>query len=121
MKSPKMKFVVVSAIALASVVGIFVSAESPAPDMTSKETGKDLRFHIVMTCADVKKGKLVAALSSRPSDTYRFEFDHDSPIGRLPTGTPPLCPSAHLNGNSTQKAAFANTKELRAFLDAAGL
>ena len=116
MKSAKTTFVVISAIGLVSVVGIFVSAQSPAPSAV----GQDLPFHLVLTCADVTKDKLVAASSPRPSDTYRFEFGTDV-IGTLPHDsslTP--CP-AHFNGSSTQKAKFANTKELRKFLKTAGL
>jgi hypothetical protein len=116
MKSPKAKFVVISTIGLASIVGVFVSAQSPTPSVS----GQDLPVHIVMSCASVDKAKLMAALSDRPPYTYRFQCGNDT-IGALPAITPPPCPSARLSGNSTQKATFANTKELRAFLDAAGL
>jgi hypothetical protein len=117
MKSPKMKFIVISAIGLASVVGILVSAQSPTP---SKTSGQDLPVHLLLTCANVTKAKLVAALSDRPNDTYRFQIGTDT-IGTLPVTTPPPCPANTLSGNSTQKATFNSTKELRAFLDAAGL
>ena len=116
MKTPKMKFVVISAIGLASIVGIFVSAQSPTP----RTSGQNLPVHLELTCANVTKDKLVAALSPRPSNTYKFKIGDDS-IGTLPTTTPPPCPGNTVNGNSTQKVNFNNTKELRAFLDAAGL
>jgi hypothetical protein len=118
MKSPKMKLVVISAIALASVVGIFVSAQSPPPVKTS---GQELPVHLLLTCANVTKAKLMSALSDRPTDTYRFKIGNDT-IGTLPADPSlPPCPGNTLSGNSTQKATFNNTKELRAFLDAAGL
>ena len=117
MKSPNTKFIVISAIGLASIVGIFVSAQSPTPSTS----GQDLPFHLVMECAKVDKAKLMAALKARPSDTYRVQYENDSPVGTLPVSTPPPCTADKLNGSSTQKATFANTKELRDFLTAAGL
>ncbi len=117
MKSPKMKFVVISAISLVSIVGIFVSAQSPAPSTS----GQDRPFQLVMVCATVEKAKLMAALKARPSDTYRVQYENDAPVGTLPIASPPPCTADKLNGSSTQKATFANTKELRDFLTAAGL
>ncbi len=112
-----MKFVVISAICLVSIVGIFVSAQSPTPSATDQ----DLPFHLVMVCAKVDKGKLMAALKARPSDTYRVQYENDPPVGTLPVPTPPPCPADKFNGSSTQKAAFDNTKQLRDFLNTAGL
>ena len=118
MKSAKTKFVVISAFGLASIVGIFVSAQTPTP---SKTSGQELPVHLLLTCANVTKAKLVTALSPRPSATYRFKIGNDT-IGTLPADTSlPPCPGNTLSGNSTQKATFNNTKELRTFLDAAGL
>ena len=116
MKTPKTKFVVISAIGLASIVGIFVSAQSPTPS-----TVKELPFHLVMQCASVEKAKVQAAASPLPSDTYRFEFGPNDVIGTLPHDSSLAPCPAHFIPNSTQTAKFANTKELRAFLDAAGL
>jgi hypothetical protein len=118
MKSPKTKFVVISAIGLTSVVGIFVFAQSPTPSTI----GKDLPFHVVLECADVNKAKLKAALAKRPKDTYNFRYeDQDLGDGTLLLPTPTPCPSAHFVGNATQKAKFANTTELKQFLKDAGL
>jgi hypothetical protein len=116
MKIPKTKFVVISAIGLASIVGIFVSAQSPVPSTSDQ----DLPVHLVMACAKCQKAKLQAALKPRPSPTYRWKYDSDPPVGTLPESSPPPCGGAHAIGNATQKGTFANTKELRAFLDAAG-
>lgn len=119
MKIPKTKFVIISAIGLASIVGIFVFAQSPAPSAS----GQDLPFHLVMKCVPVEKGKLNAALKARPPETYRWQYDSDPPVGTLPPDPsvgPHPC-AAHFQGNGTQKGTFANTKELRAFLDTAGL
>lgn len=118
MKSPKTKFVVISAIGLASVVGIFVFAQSPTPSTI----GKDLPFHVVLECADVNKAKLEAALAKRPKDTYNFRYENqDLGDGTLLLPTPTPCPSAHFVGNATQKAKFVNTTELKQFLKDAGL
>jgi hypothetical protein len=125
MKSPKTKFVVISAIALASIAGIFVSAQSPTPTVS----GQDLPFHLVMVCAKVDKGNLKTALRKRPKDTYNLQYKPEGEGGQAedlggtlpPMTTPPPCPSARLNGNATQRAVFANTKELRNFLNATGL
>ncbi len=118
MKSPKMKFVVISTIGLASVVGIFVSAQTPTP---SKTSGQELPVHLLLTCANVTKDKLMHALEGRPSGTYRFKIGNET-IGTLPADPSlPPCPGNTVSGNSTQKATFNNTKELRTFLDAAGL
>jgi hypothetical protein len=117
MKTPKMKFVVISAIGLASIVGIFVSAQSPTPGAS----GPDRPFHLVMVCATVDHTKLTYALKTRPSDSYRVK-DGNNTVGTLPPmTTPPPCPAAHFQGNATQRAVFASTKELRDFLTAAGL
>ncbi len=117
MKSPKTKFVVISAIGLVSIVGIFVSAQTPTPSPSSQ----DLPFHLVMICATVDKTKLTAALKDLPSDTYNFNYENASLGAGLPPITPSPCPVAHLNGNATQRALFKNTKALRKFLKAAGL
>src|SRR4029450_2790735 len=71
MKSPKTKFVVISAIGLVSIVGIFVFAQAPTPGGTS---GQDLPVQLVMACVGVKKAKLLAALAKRPKDTYKFQY-----------------------------------------------
>ena len=117
MKSPKMKFVVISAISLVSIVGIFVSAQSPTPTVS----GQNLPFHLVMVCAKVDKAKLMAALAKRPKDSYAFQYDNDAPVGTLPIPSPTPCSADKLNGSSTQKATFANTTDLRTFLNDAGL
>ena|SRR5437016_3364215 len=117
MKTPKTKFVVISAIGLASIVGILVFAQSPAPSTS----GQDLPFHLVMVCASVDKAKLMAALKARPKDTYRVQYDTDAPVGALPIPTPSPCPADKFSGSATQKATFKNTKQLRDFLTAAGL
>ena len=117
MRSPKTKFVVISAIALFSIVGIFVSAQSPAPSTS----GQDRPFQLVMVCATVEKTKLMTALKALPSNTYRFQYEKDSPVGTFPDTSPSPCPADKLNGSSTQRATFANTTELHAFLTAAGL
>ena len=116
MKSPKTKFVVISAIGLASIVGIFVSAQSPKPDTA----GQDLPVQLVMACVGVDKVKLMDALKERPSDTYRIQYQGDASVGTLPNTSPPPCPVG-LVGNATQRATFKNTQELRAFMDKAGL
>jgi hypothetical protein len=116
MKSPKMKFVVISAIGLASIVGIFVSAQSPKPDTA----GQDLPVQLVMACVPVDKTKLMGALENRPSDSYRIQYQGDAPVGTLPTMSPPPCLTG-LVGNATQRATFKSTQELRAFMDKAGL
>jgi hypothetical protein len=115
MKSPKMKFVVVSAIALASIVGIFACAQWPVPG-----TGQEVPVYLVMRCTQVNKDKLTAALNHRPLDTYRFRYEADPPVGHLDNTTPPSCVT-HLVGNATQKARFANTTELHEFLKDVGL
>jgi hypothetical protein len=116
MKSPKMKFVVISAIGLASIVGIFVFAQSPKPDTA----GQDLPVQLVMACVPVDKTKLTTALNARPSDTYRIQYEGDASVGTLPNMSPPPCLTG-LVGNATQRATFKSTQELRAFLDKAGL
>jgi hypothetical protein len=123
MKSPKTKFVVISAIALASTVGIFVSAQSPTPSVS----GQDLPFHLVMVCSKVDHDKLKGALKTRPEDTYKLQYKPDAGQiedlgGKLPAmTTPPPCPTDRLNGNATQRAVFKNTKDLSKFLKRAGL
>jgi hypothetical protein len=118
MKSPKTKFIVISAIGLASIVGIFVFAQSPTPSGTS---GQDLPVQLVMACVGVKKAKLLAALAKRPKDTYKFQYETEElGGGTLPTMSPPPCPVG-LVGNATQRATFKNTQELHDFLTAAGL
>ena len=123
MKSPKTRFVVISAIGFVSIVGIFVSAQSPTPIVS----GQDLPVHLVVSCAKVNKGDLVAALTPRPSDTYKFKYKPEggSAIedlgGTLPAISPPPCSSDRLNGNATQRAVFKNTKELHKFLVDVGL
>jgi len=118
MKAPRIIFVVISTIGLASVVGIFVFAQSPTPSTIRQ----DLPFHLVLECADVNKAKLLAALAKRPKDTYNFRYENqDLGDGTLLLPTPTPCPSTHLVGNATQKAKFANTTELHAFLKDAGL
>jgi hypothetical protein len=117
MKSPKVKFVVISAISLLFIVGIFVFAESPAP----KVTGQDNPVQLVMACVPVDKTKLTNAENSRPSDTYRIQYGSETAVGTLPpTSCTPPCPTG-LVGNATQRATFGSTQELRAFMDKAGL
>ena len=116
MKSPKIKFVVISAIGLA-IVGIFVSAQSPTPSSTA---GQDLPVQVVMACVPVDKTKLMDALKDRPSDTHRIQYQGDAPVGTLPNTSPPPCLTG-LVGNATQRATFKSTQELRAFMDKAGL
>ena len=116
MKTPKTKFVVISAIGLASIVGIFVFAQSPVPSTSDQE----LRFHIVVDCSRVDEGKLMAALKDRPPGTYRIRYEADPPVGQLDNTSPPSC-AIGLVGNATQKATFANTTELRAFMVKVGL
>ena len=116
MKSPKTKFVVILAIGLASIVGIFVSAQTPKP----ATAGQDLPVQLVMACVPVDKTKLTDALKNRPSDTYRIQDGSNAPVGTLPSMSPPPC-MIGLVGNATQRATFASTQELRAFMDKAGL
>ncbi len=116
MKSPKTKFVVISAIGLASIVGIFVSAQTPKPGTT----GQDLPVQLVMACVPVDKTKLTNAENNRPSDTYRIQYEGEAFVGTLPNMSPPPCLTG-LVGNATQRATFKNTQELRKFLDDAGL
>ena len=116
MKSPKMKFVVISAIGLASIVGIFVSAQTPKPGTA----GQDLPVQVVMACVPVDKTKLMDALKDRPSDSYRIQYEGEAFVGTLPNTSPPPCLTG-LVGNATQRATFKSTQELRAFLDKAGL
>jgi len=117
MKSPKTKFVVISAIGLASIVGIFVSAQSPKPGTA----GQDLPVQLVMACVPVDKTKLTTALGDRPLDTYRIQYDGENlGGGTLPSMSPPPCPVGFV-GNATQRATFKSTQELRAFMDKAGL
>ena len=116
MKIPRTKFVVISAIGLASIVGIFVFAQSPKPDTA----GQDLPVQLVMACVPVDKTKLMGALENRPSDSYRIQYQGDAPVGTLPTMSPPPCLTG-LVGNATQRATFKSTQELRAFMDKAGL
>jgi hypothetical protein len=113
MKSPKTKFVVISTIGLASIVGIFACAQWPVP-----HTGQEVPVYLVIRCVGVNKGKIMAALKDRPLDTYRFRYEADLPVGNLDNTSPPSC-DAHLVGNATQKARFATTTELRAFMDKA--
>jgi len=124
MKSPKTKFIVISVIGPAFIVGIFVSAQSPTPSPKPE----DLPFHFVMKCATVDRGKLLYALSKRPKDTHKFQYQRqvDSPIEDLGGGTLPIptatpCPSDRFTGNATQRAVFGNTKDLHKFLKRAGL
>jgi|ERR1041385_2801797 len=116
MKTPKTKFIVISAIGLASIVGIFVSAESPKPGTA----GQDLPVQLMMGCVPVDKAKLMDALAGRPQDTYRIQYGEEAPVGTLPSTTPPPC-MVGLVGNATQRATFKSTTELRAFMDKAGL
>ncbi len=116
MKFPKMKFVVISAISLLFIVGIFVSAQSPTPS----PSGQNLPVQLVMACVPVDKTKLTTALNARPSDTYRIQYEGDASVGTLPNMSPPPCLTG-LVGNATQRATFKSTQELRAFLDKAGL
>ncbi len=119
MKSPKMKFVVISAIGLASIVGVFIFAQSPVRSTSGED---DLPVKLVLGCTHVDHGKLNKALGVRPKETYRFRYEREDPVGNLPDSAPlpPPCVT-HLVGNATQKARFANTLELHTFLDAAGL
>jgi hypothetical protein len=110
-----MKFVVVSTFGLASIVGIFACAQWPVPG-----TGQEVPVYLVMKCTGVNKVKLMAALHDRPLDTYKFRYEADPPVGALDNTSPPSC-DARFVGNATQKARFATTKELRAFMDKAGL
>ena len=116
MKSPKTKFVVISAIGLASIVGIFVSAQSPTPGIA----GQDLPVQVLMACVAVDKTKLMDALKDRPSGTYRIQYEGEAFVGTLPNMSPPPC-MIGLVGNATQRATFKSTRELRAFMDKAGL
>jgi hypothetical protein len=116
MKSPKMKFVIISAIGLASIVGIFVFAQTPSPGTG----GQELPVQLVMACVPVAKAKLTDALAARPSDTYKIQYEGEAAVGTLPNMSPPPCLTG-LVGNATQRATFKNTQELRAFLDKAGL
>ena len=116
MKSPKMKFIVISAIGLASIVGIFVSAQSPTPS----PSGQNLPVQLVMACVPVDKAKLMDALKSWPSDTYKIQYGSEAGVGTLPSMSPPPCPVGFV-GNATQRATFASTSELRTFMDKAGL
>ena len=112
MKSPKMKFIVISAIGLLSIVGIFVFAESPAP----KVGGQDNPVQLVMACVPVDKANLTTAENNRPSDTNRIQYGGEVPKGTLPSvSCAPPCP-AGLVGNATQRATFGSTSELRAFM-----
>ena len=121
MKSPKTKFVVISAIALTSVVGIFVSAQSPKPQSPKPATaGQDLPVQLMIACVPVEKNKLMSALAGRPQDTYRIQFGSETAVGTLPSIPPPPCPVG-LVGNATQRATFQSTTELHTFLTAAGL
>ena len=121
MKPRKTKFIVISAIALASVVGIFVSAQSPRPQSPKPATaGQDLPVQIVMACVPVTKANLMSALEARPEGTYRIQYGSETAIGKLPSMTPPPCPEGFV-GNATQRATFQSTAELDAFLKAAGL
>jgi hypothetical protein len=115
-KSPKMKFVVISTIALASIVGIFVSAQSPTPS----PSGQNLPVQIVMACVPVNKANLMSALQARPQDTYRIQYGSETAVGTLPAISPPPCLEGFV-GNATQRATFKSTAELDAFLKAAGL
>src|SRR5882724_2730482 len=101
MKSPKTKFVVISAIGLASIVGIFVSAQSPTPT----PSGQNLPVQLVMACVPVDKTKLTNAENNRPSDTYRIQYGGEAFVGTLPNMSPPPCPVG-LVGNATQRATF---------------
>ena len=116
MKSPKTKFVVISAIGLASIVGIFVSAQTPTPSPSVQ----NLPVQLVMACVPVDKTKLTTALNARPSDTYRIQYEGEAFVGTLPNTSPPPCLTG-LVGNATQRATFGSTQELRAFMDKAGL
>ena len=117
MKSPKTKFVVISAIGLASIIGIFVFAQTPTPS----PSGQDLPVQLVMACVPVNKAKLTTAENNRPSDTYRIQYGSETAVGTLPpTSCTPPCPTG-LVGNATQRATFGSTQELRAFMDKAGL
>ena len=116
MKSPKTKFVVISAIGLASIVGIFVFAQTPTPSVG----GQDLPVQLVMACVPVDKTKLTNAENSRPSDTYRIQYGGDASVGTLPAISPPPC-MIGLVGNATQRATFKSTQELHKFLVDAGL
>ena len=123
MKSPGTKFIIISAIGLASTVGILVLAQSPTPS----PSGQDLPFHLVMVCAKVSHDKLTDALKTCAKDTYKLQYkpeggETEDLGGTLsPMTTPPPCPSDRLNGNATQRAVFKNTKDLRKFLKRAGL
>ena len=116
MKSPKTKWIVISAIGLVSIVGIFVFAQSPTPSPSDQ----DFPVQLVIACVPVDKTKLTNAENSRPSDTYRIKYDSDPSVGTLPAITPPPCPVG-LVGNATQRAVFKNTQELHKFLVDAGL
>jgi hypothetical protein len=117
MKSPRTKFVVISAIGLAFIVGIFVLAQSPVRSTSGHD---DLPIKLVMGCTTVDKTKLNEALGPRPKKTYRFKYENESPVGELDNSSPPACTS-RFTGNATQRAKFANTTELHTFLTAAGL
>jgi hypothetical protein len=127
MKSPKTKFVVISAIGLASIFGIFVFAQSPKPGTP----GQDLPIQLVTACARASKGNLMHALAKRPKDTYKFRYqaaDSGADLGEdlgggtlPPMSPPPSCYPEGIVGNATQRATFKNTQELRDFLTAADL
>jgi hypothetical protein len=114
MKAPKIISVVISTIGLASILSIFVFAQSPTPSPIAQ----DLPFDLVLECATVDKAKLATALAKRPKDSYKFQYEsQDIGGGSLAVPTPPPCPSSHFVANATQKAKFANTTELRDFLN----
>src|SRR4051812_32304689 len=110
MKSPKIKLIVILAIGVASIVGIFVYAQSPTPT----PSGLDLPVHLVMRkCAGANRARLMCALGTRPEDTYRIRYENENPIGTLPDMSPTPSPcDTHLVGNATQRATFATTKDL---------
>jgi hypothetical protein len=120
MKSPKTKFVVISAIGLVSIVGIFVFAQSPTPTPNDQDFPVQL---MMRKCAHLDRARLMCALGPLPENTYRIRYDNENPIGTLPdiSPTPRPCPDTHLVGNATQRAMFKNTQELHAFLDTSGL
>jgi hypothetical protein len=121
MKSPKARFVVISAIGLACILGIFVFAQSPTP--TPTPSGLDLPIQLVMReCAPVgSRQRLMFALETRPENTYRIRYENENPVGSLPDISPTPSPcGTRLVGNATQRATFPTVRELHAFMDIAG-
>ena len=119
---PRTRLIVIATVGLASAVAIFVFAQPPPP-------ATELKFKIVMHCADGKKADLLKALSSPSPDPSpdplinhkdRFRLKHDDiEVGGGTAQWTSEPPCTHLTSNVTQHAAFANSKEMAAFLNTA--